>query len=134
MGFQPGNTHGKGRPKGTQLNEVCKAFADAEGIPRLIEWAKGGFRNAHGQLQAAGWSQPKDGKGKPIGALRWAGPSYELQFEALKLALAYGLGKPRNPVDLTSDGETLFGFLRGIPVPSTNGHSNGNGNGNGVHP
>ena len=134
MGFQPGNKYGQGRPKGSTYNEICKQFAEKEGVARLVEWAKGTFRNAHGQVQAAGWSQPKDTNGKPKGRLVWAGPDYSLQFEALKLVLAYGLGKPRNPVDITSGGQTLtdwanewFGYA--AANGNGNGHHNGNGDG-----
>lgn len=105
--FQTGNSYGKGRPRGSKLNELCKKFAKEEGFERLIERAKGFYRDSNDQIRKAGWAEKKPAKGKGVGRLVWVGPSDESQFEALKLALAYGAGKPTESVDVTSNGESL---------------------------
>ena len=96
MKFQPGNKHGKGRPRGSGLVQICKDYAQAKGWQKLIDLA--------------------EGKGYKVGTLNGKvveiGPSLELQFEALKLCLAYGHGKPTEHVDFTTGGDTLADALR----------------------
>ena len=66
--FEPGNQYGKGRPKGSGYVEECQRWAEAGGWTRLFGWADG-----------------KSGAAKNM----------KLQFEALRLILAYGYGKPK---------------------------------------
>lgn len=89
--FQLGNTYGKGRPKGSKRNEICKAYAEKYGFKKLIAIAEGKghrYREYNGRLVEVG-------------------PDSGIQFEALKLILAYGFGKPTESIDLSTGGESL---------------------------
>jgi hypothetical protein len=93
--FEKGHAGGPGRPKGSSRPEICRRFAEEEGFQKLIDIAKGvGYK-----------------VGTINGKFTEVGPSRELQFEALKLAIAYGYGKPTESVDLTSNGNTLYDWL-----------------------
>jgi hypothetical protein len=70
--FQAGNPGGPGRPKGSYLNSQAKQWAEKGGIDLLLRIAQG---------KDNGWSK----------AHRW---------DAIKLALAYGIGKPREAVEI----------------------------------
>ena len=60
-----------GRPKGS-FCERCREYAEAEGIDALLAWARG---------EGAAAQEPR------------------LKLEALKLAIAYGCGKPPEKIE-----------------------------------
>jgi hypothetical protein len=134
--FGAGNQAGKGfgRPKGSGRIQICKEWAEKKGFKKLIDLAEGKYEQ-DGKLKAAGWAP------NPVrpASLVWVGPTAELQFEALKLVLAYGAGKPTESLDLTSGGETLsdwalqyFGAINSNGADPDHRPLNGdNGNGNG---
>jgi hypothetical protein len=70
-----------GRPRGSGKANLFRDFATAEAIPRLFDFAlgKGHGYKIHGQK------------------IIEVGPSAALQLEAIKLVLAYGLGRPVIP-------------------------------------
>lgn len=85
--FQKGNKYGKGRPKGSGYVQICRDYAVKKGWKKLIEMA--------------------DGKGYKVamqnGRILEVGPDHKLQFEALKTILAYGVGKPRETMEIVGD-------------------------------
>lgn len=83
--FQPGNqlAVGHGRPKGSGMPAFVREWAKEKGLQKLIDLAEG---------KGHSW---RDYKGRLVEV----GPSFSVQVEALKLALAYGLGKPRDVDD-----------------------------------
>lgn len=85
MPFQPGNKFGKGRPKGSGRIQECTKYAEEHGLQKLIELSQG-----------VGCYRRVISQGRVLKI-----PNDELAFEALKLVLAYGLGKPTEKVDLT---------------------------------
>lgn len=95
--FEKGHPGGPGRPKGSGRVELCRKFAEQEGFQKLIDIAKGiGYR-----------------VGTVNGKFVEVGPTRELQFEALKLALAYGYGKPTELVEHSGDvGVNIFDLIR----------------------
>lgn len=97
--FEEGNQAGKGhgRPKGSGHNQKCKEWTHRLGIDRLIEIAEG----KHTKYAKSG------------GRVTVIGFSTDQQLDALKTAIAYGIGKPTNFVDISSGGETFYDFLRG---------------------
>jgi len=101
MPFQPGNKLGKGRPKGSTRPEICRQFAEEQGFDRLISLAKGFTADG----KKAGWAAPDPKKPE---RLIWVGPSEELQFEALKLAIAYGAGKPTESHEVAVTGRLVI--------------------------
>jgi hypothetical protein len=83
MPFQPGNklAQGHGRPS---KNPLLAAWCLETGVQKLIDLAEGkghAFREFKGRFVELG-------------------PNRQLQFEALKLALAYGIGKPTEIVEI----------------------------------
>lgn len=107
--FQPGNTFGKGRPKGSGLVQQCTDWIEKKGWTKLIEIAegKGHSFKIHG------------------GKIIEVGPSEELQFEALKLIAAYGKGKPHESVEIDA---TLYQPDPLVFVPiAKKGHEKGRG-------
>lgn len=85
MPFQPGNRLGQGRPKGSGRNQIIREWCEQKGIQKLLDVAEGKghtFREYNGRVVEIG-------------------PNENLQFEALKLALAYGMGKPTEMVEIT---------------------------------
>lgn len=68
----------------------CKEFAEKEGFERLIGIARG-----------ASYRVDRDGKEIDLN------PSLELIFEALKLLLAYGAGKPAQLLNVTHNVDSL---------------------------
>jgi len=88
--FGPGNKFGKGRPKGSSYIQVCREWAESEGWSRLISWAKG---------------QSGDGK-----------LSKELQFQAMKMLMEYGYGKPRQQMDIDHGVSNDFARLSGVAI------------------
>lgn len=129
--FQANNqaAKGHGRPRGSGRIQVCTEFAEQEGFAMLIALAKGKYAGPDGNLRTAGWAAPD--KSKPS-RIVWIGPSQELSYDALKLVLAYGKGKPTEFVDLSSGGQSLFDWAVESFGGSTNGngvHTAGNGNG-----
>jgi hypothetical protein len=73
--FQRGNPGGPGRPKGSYLNGEAKKWAEKNGIALLLRIAGG---------REKGWGKIH----------RW---------DAIKLALAYGIGKPREVVEYSPE-------------------------------
>lgn len=96
--FEAGNTLGKGRKKGSGRNQVFVEWANRVGVKKLLEIA---------EEKDIKYGLDKNGKVVRVGH------SEALCFDALKLALAYGLGKPTEHVDVTSGGDTFYDFLRG---------------------
>src|SRR5262245_1266172 len=81
--FQPGNKAavGHGRPKGSSKAAMFREWCEEKGIARLFELAEGighAFELRNGKIVEVG-------------------PNYGIQLEALRLALAYGLGRPVVP-------------------------------------
>jgi hypothetical protein len=91
MPFKAGNTYGKGRPKGSGKIQILKDYSEKYGFKKLISIAEG---SGHGYYEHNG-------------RLIEHGPNASIQFEALKLILAYGCGKPTEYHDFTTGGETL---------------------------
>ncbi len=90
--FKAGNTAavGHGRPKGSSRVLTCKEFAEKEGFQRLIGIARG-----------QNYCVVRDGKEIELS------PSLDLIFEALKLLLAYGIGKPAQLLNVTHNVDSL---------------------------
>lgn len=139
--FQANNqaAKGHGRPRGSGRIQICTEFADKEGFALLIALAKGQYKGPDGKLRSAGWAAPD--KSKPS-RIVWIGPSSELSFDALRLVLAYGKGKPTEFIDVSSGGQSLSDwaseFFGSIPIPNSNGNghgtaANGNGDDPGLH-
>ncbi len=76
--FEKGNGFSKGRPRGSGAVQVCRDFAENDGFAKLIGVALG---------KPMPWRERR-------GKMEYSTPTQELQFEALKLLLAYGIGKP----------------------------------------
>jgi hypothetical protein len=129
--FQPGNKLGVGygRPKGSSRPMIIREWVEREGWQKLIDLARG---KGHGFRQ-------HDGKVVEIG------PKIEVQLEAMKLAFAYGFGKPtemeppsRDPAESKLRVETMLELLNklearpAVPVPNGNGNGSGHGGGNGA--
>ncbi len=87
--FEPGNrlAVGHGRPKGSSKPALIRKWAEEKGIEKLIELAEG---------KGHTWRQYN-------GRLVEVGPSHSTQMEALKLALAYGLGRPVETIDMRNN-------------------------------
>lgn len=129
--FEKGNKAGvgHGRPKGSGRIQICAEFAEKEGFEILLNLARGKYKDQHGKIRTAGWAAPDP---KQPARIVWIGPSQELSFDALKLALAYGKGKPTEFVDISSGGQSLSEWANewfASASPSANGHTNGNGHG-----
>ncbi len=90
--FKRGNNAaaGHGRPKGSSRVLICQEFAEKEGFQRLIEIARG-----------QSYRVLRDGKEIELN------PDLDLIFEALKLLLAYGIGKPAQLLNVTHKVESL---------------------------
>lgn len=128
--FQEGNQYAKGhgRPKGSSRIKECEDWVYEKGIKKLIQIADSndlGFRtDKEGRVVS-------DKYGRPL-RVGW---SRELQFEAVKLIFAYGVGKPTEFIAFDDGGQTIAEWATkwfGSNPPTVNGHANGNGNG-GLH-
>ena len=85
MPFQNGNKYGKGRPVGSSCVGIARDWAKKKGWSQLIAWAEGkGYK-----------------VGLKGGRIVELGPDLDLQFEATKLLLAYGVGQPTKVVEVT---------------------------------
>ena len=73
--FEDGNPGGPGRPKGSHVNLEAKKWAETAGMRLLLRLADG---------KEKGWGR----------SCRW---------DAVKLALAYGIGKPREAIEITAE-------------------------------
>jgi hypothetical protein len=79
--------NGNGKSRQPRYVGVCREWAEAKGWTRLIEWAEGkGYK-----------------VGLHNGKIYKSGPSIELQFEATKLLIEYGFGKPMQPSEVNVD-------------------------------
>ena len=83
--FAKGNKLSKGRPKGSGMVQIARDWAVKKGWVKLIEIAEG-----------KGWRVENI-----IGGFREIGPTLQLQLEATKLLLAYGIGKPTERHEIT---------------------------------
>lgn len=90
MRFQPGNAGGPGRPRGSYLLPQAKQWAEIGGVRLLLRLADG---------KEKGWSK----------ATRW---------DAIKLALAYGLGKPREALEITAEDQRPGPDLSALDIPT----------------
>ena len=86
--FEQGNPGGPGRPKGSHLNPEAKKWAETVGMRLLLRLADG---------KEKGWGRTS----------RW---------DAIKLALAYGIGKPREAVEVIADEKTDELDLSGVSI------------------
>ena len=80
--FKPGNPGGPGRPRGSSNNPSAKKWAEEVGIPLLLRIASGDEMN---------WPR----------SYRW---------DAIKLGLAYGIGKPREAEVITEEKKSQIDF------------------------
>jgi hypothetical protein len=77
-------SRGRGRPKGSSKPAWLKEWAEKKGLPKLLALAEG-----------KGFSEFREGR-----RILSVGPDYSIQFEAIRLALAYAIGKPRETIDM----------------------------------
>ena len=120
---------GKGRPKGSGKAQLFREFATEHAIPRLFDFAlgKGHGYKIHGQK------------------IIEVGPSATLQLDAIKLILAYGLGRPiipfaiddkaRNPEESRKRADEVLKMMRELENDAINGTEAGtSGDGLGDRP
>lgn len=97
--FAEGNqaAKGHGRPKGSSYVAICQKWADEKGWRKLIDLADG-----------------KDYKvGMKDGRILSLGPDLELQFQATKLLIEYGFGRPKQAVDVSGTSSVnLYQIIR----------------------
>lgn len=123
--FQPGNQLGvgHGRPKGSSKPLILKKWIEEKGWEKLISIAEGrghAFREYNGRVVEVG-------------------PNLGIQLEAMKLAFAYGIGKPTECEAPSKDPEesklrvdqmmALLNKLEAPPLQPQPSKTNGNGNG-----
>jgi len=91
MPFKKGHKFGKGRPKGTVVEKYsreAREWAIKRGWGKLIQWAEG--------APIRDLIETVDGKK----VIRYHTPADALQVEATKILMAYGIGKPRERVEV----------------------------------
>ncbi len=115
--FEKGNTHGKGRPKGSGYVQRCTSWADKKGWKLLERIAEGKRpldpKEEKAAIKAEGKENDPKEKGRGYSVTNDL-PNQKLQFYAIRTLIEYGKGKPRISVDLeagTPGESTVFGIL-----------------------